>query len=215
MSRTGLQFLDTLELAIVECRVTSNNRSQPPLSLPLGIERVTAWLKETRLNRQKVILIGNGGSAAIASHQAVDLMRNGGVNAITFNDASLITCLSNDFGYEVMFTKAISLAAETDDLLIAISSSGKSENILNGVYEARKRKCRVVTFSGFQPQNPLRRLGDINFYVPSSKYGTVESAHLILIHSIVDQFASAHWEGAHATRRPDKALPKHAENPAG
>ena len=140
------------------------------------------------LKKKKVIFIGNGGSAAIASHLSVDYWKNGGMRAIAFNDTSLLTCIGNDYGYPFVFEKPIEMFADEGDVLIAISSSGKSDNILNGAKMARKMKCPVITMSGFKSDNPLRSLGDLNFYVPAptGAYGFVEIAHLTLCHCIVD-----------------------------
>ncbi len=137
-------------------------------------------------SKGKVIFIGNGGSASIASHQAVDFWRNGKIKAISFNDASLLTCLSNDFGYEYVFQKSIRMFAEKKDVLIAISSSGKSKNIINAVKEARRIGCGIITLSGFSKANPLRKLGWVNFYINSNSYGLVEISHLAICHYILD-----------------------------
>ncbi|HAM59185.1 MAG TPA: phosphoheptose isomerase, partial [Candidatus Rokubacteria bacterium] len=123
---------------------------------------------------------------AIASHQAVDYWKNGGMRAVAFNDPSLLTCVSNDFGYRHVFAKPIEMFADAGDALIAISSSGQSENILRGVEAARRARCRVITLSGFRPDNPLRRLGELNFWVPTDSYGHVEITHLAICHSVVD-----------------------------
>lgn len=134
----------------------------------------------------KLLFIGNGGSAAIASHLAADFSKNGGLRALALNDAATLTCLGNDLGYENVFAKQLELHARPGDLLIAISSSGRSPNILAAVAAARAGSAGVVTFSGFAGGNNLRRLGDINFYVRSSEYGFVEVAHLSLCHAILD-----------------------------
>ena len=134
----------------------------------------------------KIIFIGNGASASIASHMSTDYWKNGGMRAIAFNDAALLTCLSNDCGYENVFGKSVEMFADEGDILVAISSSGKSENILNGVYAARKQGAHVMTLSGFKPDNPLRSMGDINFYVPDGAYGSVEILHLSICHCILD-----------------------------
>lgn len=134
----------------------------------------------------KLLFIGNGGSAAIASHMAVDFWKNAGIRAVAFNDSSLLTCISNDYGYEHVFEKPIEMFAEPADTLIAISSSGQSENILRGVSAAKKRSLKVLTLSGFNKDNPLRELGDINFYVPSESYGHVEIVHLSICHCLVE-----------------------------
>ena len=109
-----------------------------------------------------------------------------GVRALAFNDAAALTCLSNDFGYEYVFAKQIEAHARPGDLLIAISSSGRSRNILAAVHQARLSGCRVITCSGFDDDNELRRLGDVNLYVRSHAYGVVEIAHLTLCHAMLD-----------------------------
>lgn len=156
----------------------------------LGLEEAIAWaadaLRGTHARGNKVMVIGNGGSAAIASHLATDYTKNGGLRTQAFNDGSMLTCLGNDLGYENVFAKQIAMFAQKQDLLIAISSSGKSPNILAGVAAARAAGCAVATFSGFAPQNPLRSLGDVNFYVASDQYGFVEILHLTLCHAILD-----------------------------
>jgi D-sedoheptulose 7-phosphate isomerase len=135
---------------------------------------------------KKIIFIGNGASASISSHMATDFWKNGGMRAVAFNDAALLTCLSNDCGYENVFGKSVEMFADKGDVLIAISSSGKSENILNGVRAARNLGVKVVTLSGFKLGNPLRTMGDINFFVPDEEYGPVEVLHLSIIHCILD-----------------------------
>ena len=135
---------------------------------------------------RKIIFIGNGASASISSHMATDFWKNGGMRAMAFNDAALLTCLSNDCGYENVFGKSVKMFAGEGDILIAISSSGQSENILNGAQAARKLGVHVVTLSGFSPDNPLRGMGEINFYVPDGTYGAVEILHLSICHCILD-----------------------------
>lgn len=135
---------------------------------------------------KKTIFVGNGGSASIASHMVTDFIRNLKIPALAFSDPSLLTCLSNDLGYENVFSAPIKVSANRGDILFAISSSGKSRNILNAVTEARKKGCFVVGLSGFSPKNPLRSIADINFHAPSFSYGDVEIAHLAICHAIVN-----------------------------
>lgn len=133
----------------------------------------------------RILFIGNGGSASIASHMATDFQKNGGVTAMTFNDSSMLTCLANDYEYAEVFAKQIGMHAQPNDVLVAISSSGKSENILRGLQVAQMRGCRTITLSGFDHDNPLRQRGGINFYVPSHEYGLVEITHLAILHSMI------------------------------
>lgn len=151
-----------------------------------AVNDVIALIKTQQVQGKKIIIIGNGGSASIASHAAIDFWRNAGVRALAFNDASLLTCISNDFGYPEVFAKPISCFADEGDILFAISSSGKSENILNAVKAASDLKARIITFSGFENTNPLRRLGEFNFYVSSKSFGYVEVGHQLILHTIVD-----------------------------
>ena len=132
------------------------------------------------------MFVGNGGSATIASHMAIDFTKNGGIRALSFNDGAALTCLGNDLGYENVFSKQIEMLATNKDLLVAISSSGSSQNILNAVGAARAKGCEIITMSGFSAQNPLRKLGDLNLYVASREYGFVEAAHLGLCHAWID-----------------------------
>ena len=143
-------------------------------------------INQTSKKRFKIIFIGNGASASIASHQGVDFWKSGGMRAISFNDAALLTCVGNDYGYEYVFAKPLEMFAEKGDVLIAISSSGKSENIIRAVKKAVTKNCKVITLSGFKKANILSRLGDLNFYVPVQKYSHVEIIHHSIFHYILD-----------------------------
>jgi len=150
------------------------------------MQATMALFKDLTSADGKLIFIGNGGSAAIASHMAVDYWKNGGIPAICFNDGAQLTCLANDYGYEAVFTKPIQVFAKQGDILVAISSSGQSPNILQGVAAAIGTGCKIITLSGFSPLNPLRRLGDLNIYCASYEYGFVELAHQLVLHMILD-----------------------------
>jgi len=134
----------------------------------------------------KIMFIGNGGSSSISSHLSIDFAKNGNMRALTFSDAPMLTCLGNDLGYENVFAKPVEMYGAKGDMLIAISSSGGSANILNAVAKAREIGATVLTLSGFKPDNPLRQSGDVNLYVPSYEYGFVEVAHTALLHAVLD-----------------------------
>src|ERR1700742_3885562 len=143
------------------------------------------WLR-TRARAGRVIFIGNGGSAGIASHLAIDLSKNAGLPALCFNDASLITCLANDYGFEEWMSHAVRLNARPEDCLVAISSSGRSKNIINAVAKAREIGLAVITLSGMTADNPLRTLGDINYWADSRSYNIVETAHQFWMMAVID-----------------------------
>ena len=148
-------------------------------------EAVNIILGSHKLGK-KIIVIGNGGSAAIASHLSVDFTKAAGIRAINFNESSLLTCFGNDYGYENWVEYALKFYADEDDVVILISSSGKSKNILNGAKIAKLLNCKVITFSGFKKNNPLSSLGDLNFWVNSDNYNFIETTHQIWLLSIVD-----------------------------
>lgn len=139
-------------------------------------------------NKNTIYFIGNGGSAGIAVHMTADFLKNGGIKTHGMFDVSTITCLGNDFGYEYIFSKQLEIAAKKNDILIAISSSGNSQNIINAVEVARENECKIITFTGFKENNKLRQMGDYNVYVPSMEYGIVESIHNMILQQIVDEF---------------------------
>jgi phosphoheptose isomerase len=141
---------------------------------------------DIRASGGRVAIIGNGGSAAIASHIAIDLAKNGQVPALCFNDGAQITCLANDYGFENWLAHAVRLNLRAGDALVAISSSGKSKNILAGVKAARSLGLKIITLSGFAADNPLRQLGDVNFWADSSAYNIVETAHQFWLMSVID-----------------------------
>ncbi len=149
-----------------------------------GVADAAKLIQKQSSFRKKLIFIGNGASAAISSHMASDFCKNAHIKAITFNDASLLTCICNDLGYKYVFEKPLEILGEGGDVLIAISSSGKSENILKAARMALRKKMKVITLSGFSMNNPLSKLGELNFYVSSTNYGLVEVIH----HSICNCF---------------------------
>jgi D-sedoheptulose 7-phosphate isomerase len=138
------------------------------------------------INGGKIIFVGNGGSAAMASHLSVDLTKAAGIRAINFNEADLLTCFANDYGYEHWVARALEAYADKNDLVILISSSGRSPNIINGVAQARRMALPVITLSGFDSDNPLRELGDVNFWCDSKQYNIVEMTHHVWLVAIAD-----------------------------
>ena len=144
-------------------------------------------LKKTHSIGKKIMIFGNGGSAAIASHFSVDLTKNAKVRCTSYNEYDLITCFSNDYGYEKWESKSIELYGDMNDILILISTSGESKNMLNAIKSAKEKKfSKIITFTGHKEKNSLSQLGDINFWVDSMAYNLVENTHQALLLSIVD-----------------------------
>jgi D-sedoheptulose 7-phosphate isomerase len=141
---------------------------------------------ETKKKNKKIIIIGNGGSASICSHFSVDLTKNAKVRCINFNEANLITCFSNDYGFENWLKKSIEYYAEPGDMLISISSSGKSINILNASKYFKSNLGQVVTFTGNKKNNNLKKIGNLNFWVDSKSYNIIENIHQFWLLMCID-----------------------------
>lgn len=169
----------------VSSRITVTDSSSAACTFDEGVHKAISLIRSVA-PAGKIMFIGNGGSAAISSHMSTDFWKNGKIRAVAFNDSSLLTCIGNDYGYPQIFEKPIEMFANPGDLLMAISSSGRSENILRGVQAARAKGCGVITLSGFDSGNPLSSQGDLNFYVPSKAYGPVEILHHSICHCILD-----------------------------
>lgn len=156
------------------------------VSLNIIVEK----LLEVYSSNSHVYVIGNGGSAGIASHMAIDLLNMAKIKAHTLYDLSSLTCVANDYGYENVFSKPLDILLNEGDILIAISSSGASLNILNAVNEAQKKGVYILTLSGFSSDNPLRKFGTQNIWLDSHDYGMVEIGHAFVLHNIADRLVA-------------------------
>lgn len=154
-----------------------------------AMQKLTRLFLLTRNHSRQAFFIGNGGSAAIASHMTADFLKNGRMRTQSLYDHSLVTCMGNDYGYEHIFSYPLERLADKGDLLVAVSSSGNSPNIVNAVQTARRMEMSIVTLSGFEQNNQIRGKGDYNIYVPVKHYGITESVHHALLQQIVDTIA--------------------------
>lgn len=151
-----------------------------------GIKLLVDTFTRHKERQAQLFFIGNGGSSAIASHMTADFMKNGGMNTYSLYDNAVTTCMGNDYGYEYIFSKPMEFLVREGDLVVAISSSGNSLNIVNAIETAKMKKATVITFTGFGADNAAKASGDINLYVPYEKYGVVESIHNLILQQIVD-----------------------------
>tara|TARA_B110000967_G_scaffold189968_1_gene214203 strand:- start:529 stop:1089 length:561 start_codon:yes stop_codon:yes gene_type:complete len=151
------------------------------------IIKIKNILIDVKKKNKKVLIFGNGGSAAISSHVSVDLTKNTKIKVFNFNEADLLTCFSNDYGYEKWVEKTIEFYGEQGDVVILISSSGKSQNMLNACKASKKKKIsKIITLTGNKKNNPLSKLGDINLWVDSDIYNHIENTHQVWLLSICD-----------------------------
>lgn len=164
----------------------ASDRVGTTIPLETAVRRMGLAMKAATEQGNRIFFVGNGGSAGIASHLAIDFSKNGGMRAVSLNDAAALTCIGNDFGYEYVFSKQLEWQATQGDILVAISSSGRSKNILNAAKVALDRGCDVFTLSGFERDNALRKMGSINIYVANPSYGFVEVSHFAILHGVLD-----------------------------
>jgi D-sedoheptulose 7-phosphate isomerase len=150
-----------------------------------SMQEATALLAATK----RVIFIGNGGSNAICSHMMEDYMKIAGKQTLSFTDPALITCFANDYGYDNALARWIDFNFQEEDILVAISSSGESKNILNAVEMHKSKNGKVITLSGFEESNTLSKMGAVNFVTPGKNYGIVECFHQVILHAILDDIA--------------------------
>jgi D-sedoheptulose 7-phosphate isomerase len=150
------------------------------------LQRTVLLVKQAKADGNKVIFIGNGGSAAIASHMAADYQKAGRIAAMCLTEASAITALSNDLAFDKVFTEQIHFHGNPGDILFAISCSGESSNIVHAAILAKAKHMTVITFSGCKETNPLRAIGEVNFHVPCGNFRVVENVHLAICHQILE-----------------------------
>ncbi len=151
------------------------------------INSICELIKKVSKKKGTVYIAGNGGSASTASHISTDLTKNAKVKSNTFNDVNLVTCFSNDYGYENWLKAAVRYYIQPNDLVILISVSGKSQNLINAANFCRKKKIKLVTITGAKKNNPLSKKGVINYWINSKAYNIVETLQMLILASIVDR----------------------------
>lgn len=151
-----------------------------------SLEAFRALAVQVRTAGNKLMLAGNGASASISAHGAVDFTKQAGVRAVSFASDNLITCFANDYGYEHWIEKAIEHYYDPGDVVVLISASGRSLNIVEAAARAKLLGLPIVAFSGFEPDNPLRKRADIDFWVPQRAYNVIECIHMIWLTTVID-----------------------------
>jgi len=155
------------------------------------LEEASSLVVETLKNGNKVLICGNGGSAADAQHIATEIVckyktvRKGYPAIALTTDTSIITAVSNDFGYEMVFKRQIEALANKNDLVIGISTSGNSENIVNALKYAKEVGCKTLGFSG-NDGGEIDEYCDINLIVPSNNTPRIQELHILFGHIICE-----------------------------
>ncbi len=154
----------------------------------LDIIKFKTSIEKTSKAKGKLIFVGNGASASLCSHAATDFTKQAKITSIAFNDHNLITALSNDYGYENWVSKAIQYYSNENDMLIFISVSGESKNLINGINYANDNSLKTASLTGSDKKNTLKSKSDFSLWVDSKAYNIVESIHTIWITLIIDMF---------------------------
>ena len=179
------KYLESMASALAQ---TEASLATDKTDLPSALARSVEMLKGVQQADGTQFFLGNGASAAFAEHMALDWTKNGGVRSLNPSSAVLLTALANDMSYQDSFAVFLDRYAKSGDVVVTISSSGNSENVIRAIAAARKIGCGVITLSGLKPDNTSRKQGDVNFYVPARTYGIVECAHQVLLHMMIDAF---------------------------
>ena len=148
------------------------------------------YKKFIKINKKnKIIFLGNGGSAAIASHVSVDLTKNAKIRSTNFNESDLLTCLSNDYGYKNWMSKALEFYSITGDLIVIISSSGESKNVISAANWCKKNKFELITLTGNKKNNSFKKINrdNLNLWIDSNSYNIIELSHLFSLLMIIDR----------------------------
>ena len=178
------------EIAKSLLSLTATDGDGKPLNIEAAFALWIDWTVQIREGKRTVFLIGNGASASMASHVAADLAKNAHVHTEVFTDLALITAIANDMSFQEIFSEPLKRRLVPGDMVVAISSSGRSANILQAAQTTRKLGGKVVTLSAMNSENPLRRLGDLNFYIPVQTYGMAETCHAAILHYWIDKIVS-------------------------
>jgi len=186
MEFTLANRLKMFQKVVTDTIVTQKESDE--ISLQEGLIITQQFLENIQKEKRDLYIIGNGGSAAIASHAVIDFMNVAKISAHTLHDSATFTCMANDYGYENAFSNIVKLTLKPKDILVAISSSGQSKNIIYAARSAKQFGATVITLTGFELDNSLRKIGDINFWCRSKDYGMVEIAHQFILHNLSDRF---------------------------
>jgi D-sedoheptulose 7-phosphate isomerase len=176
--------VDEIEKSLLS--LTATNYDGKPLDIEAAFALWVDWTVQIREQKRTIFLIGNGASASMASHVAADLAKNAHVHTEVFTDLALITAIANDLSFQEIFSEPLKRRLVPGDTVVAISSSGQSPNILQAAETTKKHGGKVVSLSAMDSENSLRRLGDLNFYIPAQTYGMAETCHTAILHYWID-----------------------------
>jgi len=184
-----LEWLSELSATLnaAEYRVSGKN-----VPAAMAMEEIQALLKKLRNRKGSLYWVGNGGSLAVCSHLAQDVLNKLKIRSIPLSDASMLTCMANDFGYANVFKKPLEILFTPGDMLIGISSSGNSESIVSAARLCLEKGGNLIALSAFSPDNSLRAVkADVSVYLPTTLYGLAEVGHEAVMHAAIESLCLA------------------------
>ncbi|NDH67807.1 MAG: SIS domain-containing protein [Gammaproteobacteria bacterium] len=199
MFQSYMQHLEEFKNVLSNTKISIKNKQVH--SFELGLDLIVEKLVQIREEKRNLYVIGNGGSAGIAAHAVTDFANVCKLKASTLHESSLLTCMANDYGYENALARMLDLVINPGDVLIAISSSGKSANIVNATAKAKSKGAYSITLTGFASSNPVREAGDLSIWVDSNDYGLIEVGHQFILHHISDRIGAELKERVHASEQ--------------
>jgi D-sedoheptulose 7-phosphate isomerase len=179
-------YVTSIESSLKKMQVTDNQKQ--PIEKEEGLSHWCHLTHQVKQSNATMYFVGNGASAMMAGHMAADASKNGGFRSLAFNDAALMTAVSNDIAYQECFAMPLNRFADQDDVLVTISSSGNSPNVIRAIEVARNLNLTTITLSGMKADNRSRQMGNLNFYIPADTYGVIESTHQVLLHCWLDKY---------------------------
>lgn len=189
-------YLDIIRHGLDHTVVTDREGNVISLDDGMEIWALQAY-KLQQYSRGLMFFCGNGASASMAEHMSHDWFQNACINTLTCSEISHITAISNDNSYDEVYSYRVKRVLSPNDIFIGISSSGNSANIVKAVIAAKDKNAFTVSVSGKQSDNKIRKMCDLNFYIPLDTYGEVESAHAVLLHMVLDYYLDKYMGGRH------------------
>lgn len=191
-----INYVNDISVALMNATVT--DKQGKILDMDEALERWADKAEEIRSKKKGLLFFcGNGASATMAEHMSHDWFQNAKINTYTVSETAHLTAISNDLSYEDVFSYRIERICSDKDMLITVSSSGNSPNVIKAITTAQKKGSYIITISGKSRDNLSRQSGDLNFYIPLETYGMVESAHAVLLHAALDLFLDKYMGGRH------------------
>lgn len=145
------------------------------------LDKVEKAFRDAKLKEKSVYIIGNGGSASTAEHTANDFVKIAGLRACSLTNLAIISAYANDISYEDIFAEQLKILLKPGDIVVAISGSGNSKNIIKALEYAKENKAITIAFLGFDG-GKCKEIADYFVHIESNHYGIIEDLHLSLDH---------------------------------